>query len=47
MAEYTDFQFKQGEYGVAAEYVDDDAIILAIQKSSFLSRPGNFPLIHH
>ena len=42
MAEYTDFQLKQGEYGVAAEYEDDDAIILAI-RNLLLSRPGNFP----
>lgn len=42
MAEYTDFQFKKGEYEKASEYFDEDAIILAI-RNILLSKPGNFP----
>lgn len=42
MAEYTDFQLKSGDYMKAAEYYDEDAIILAI-RNILLSRPGNFP----
>lgn len=42
MAEYTDFQLEVGEYGKSKEFVDDDAIILAI-RNLLLSRPGNFP----
>lgn len=42
MAEYTDFQLQQGEYGKAEEYIDSDAVVLAI-RNILLSRPGNFP----
>ena len=39
---YTDFAPAQSEYTKAAEYYDDNAIILAV-KNILLSRPGNFP----
>ena len=42
MAKFTDFQFVQGDYGRAAEYTDDNAIVLAI-RNIILSKPGNFP----
>lgn len=42
MAEYTDYILENGKYGVASEYKDENAIILAI-KNILLSRPGNFP----
>ena len=40
--EYLDFGLFKGTYGVANEYSDIDAIILAI-RNLLLSRPGNFP----
>ena len=40
---FKDFSFSKGEYGKAAEYYDDDAIILAI-RNILLSKPGNYPM---
>ena len=40
--EYLDYSLNKGEYNTAAEFSDEDAVILAI-KNILLSRPGNFP----
>jgi phage baseplate assembly protein W len=42
MAQLRDVTFNYGEYGRAAEYVDSNAVILAI-RNILLSKPGNFP----
>lgn len=41
-ANYLDFGLFKGEYGVAKEFYDEDAIILAV-RNLLLSKPGNFP----
>jgi len=42
MPRYKDFLIEKGEYGIPAEYYDDNAIVLAIRNLIF-SKPGNFP----
>lgn len=42
MPTYKDFQFEPGNYNKAAEYYDNNALVLGI-RNILLSRPGNFP----